>query len=78
MQDVVREILDELRARPSIDAAELDRIIRRHSKRAHDGRRVFAKKRILPFYLDVRSRGTYGGLGTSTTTWTGASSRRCR
>lgn len=36
---------------------ELDRIIRQHSKRAHDGRRVFAKKRILPYYLEARSEG---------------------
>ena len=57
MQDVVQEILDALRIRPSLNAAELDRIIRRHSKRAHDGRRIYAKKRILPYYLNARAEG---------------------
>ena len=50
MDKVVRDILDALRV-CELDAAQVDRIIRRHSKRAGDGRRIFAKKRILPYYL---------------------------
>lgn len=53
MDEVVRDILDALR-KGDLDAKDVDRIIRRHSKQAHDGRRVFAKKRILPHYLKVK------------------------
>ena len=53
MEAVVRDILDALRGGEP-DAKDIDRIIRAHSKRAHDGRRVFAKKRILPFYLKAK------------------------
>ena len=55
MNDVVMDILDVLRERESLDAAQLDRIVRTHSKRAHDGRRKFAKKHILPYYLQVKA-----------------------
>ena len=55
MNDVVMDILDVLRERESLDAAQLDRIVRAHSKRAHDGRRKFAKKHILPYYLQVKA-----------------------
>lgn len=55
MDDVISDILTALRDKGELGPAELDRIIRRHSKRAHDGRRIFAKKRILPYYLDVRA-----------------------
>ena len=54
MDDVVRDILDALRD-GEVDAKGIDRIIRAHSKLAHDGRRVFAKKRILPHYLRVKA-----------------------
>lgn len=54
MDKVVRDILETLRERGTLDAKELDRIVRRRSGEAHDGRRVFAKKRILPYYLKVR------------------------
>ena len=53
MDEVVRDILEALR-QGDLAPAELDRIIRAHSKRAHDGRRVFAKKRILPYYLKAK------------------------
>ena len=52
MEDAVREILDALRGDGSLDAAQLDRIVRRHSKKAHDGRRLFAKKHILSYYIN--------------------------
>ena len=57
MDEVVRDILDALR-NGDPDAKDIDRIIRAHSKRAHDGRRVFAKKRILPHYLRVKGEGS--------------------
>ncbi len=58
MDEAVRDILEALR-QGDLDAKGIDRIIRAHSKRAHDGRRVFAKKRILPYYLRVkRENGT--------------------
>lgn len=54
MDEAVRDILDALR-NGEVDAKGVDRIIRAHSKRAHDGRRVFAKKRLLPHYLAVKA-----------------------
>ena len=57
MEIVVANILDALRASEGeLDARQLDRIIRARSSEAHDGRRLFAKKRILPFYLRERER----------------------
>lgn len=57
MQHVVKDILDALRENEMLDAAQLDRIVRAHSKQAHDGRRIFAKKHILPYYLRVKTEG---------------------
>lgn len=54
MEIVIGNILDALRE-GEVDARQLDRIIRARSAEAHDGRRLFAKKRILPFYLRERS-----------------------
>ena len=58
MENVVLDILEALRADgapDTLDAAQLDRIVRTHSKRAHDGRRIYAKKHILPFYLRAKT-----------------------
>jgi len=49
----VLDILNALRE-GALDAKDVDRIIRKHSKRAHDGRRVFAKKHVLPHFLKVK------------------------
>ena len=57
MDDVIRDILDALREHDALDAAQLDKIVRKHSKQAHDGRRLFAKKRILPYYLSAKAEG---------------------
>lgn len=57
MDEAVRDILDALRE-GDLDAASVDRIIRKHSKRAGDGRRIFAKKRILPYYLAEKEQGS--------------------
>ena len=55
MDDVILDILAQLREGAELDAAALDRIVRAHSKRLHDGRRLIAKKRILPYYLDAKA-----------------------
>ena len=55
MDQAVTDILDALRSGVELDRARLDAIIRKHSKRAHDGRRIFAKKRILSYYLGKRA-----------------------
>lgn len=55
METVIANIMDALREQDALDPQQLDRIIRERSSEAHDGRRVFAKKRILPFYLDVKA-----------------------
>ena len=57
MEKVVADILDALRGQESLNPSELDAVIRRRSAEAHDGRRVFAKKRVLPFYLAARAEG---------------------
>ena len=55
MEKVVTNILDALRTREELTPAELDAIIRKRSSEAHDGRRVYAKKHILPYYLSMRN-----------------------
>ena len=55
MEKVIATILDALRDGGTLDKVQLDRIVRARSAQAHDGRRVFAKKRILPFYLNARA-----------------------
>ena len=37
-----------------LDAAWLDKLVRRHNRAAHDASRTVAKRRLLPFYLGVR------------------------
>ncbi len=54
MDEAISDILDALRGREALDAAQLDRIVRKHSRRARDGRRLFAKKRLLSYYLHER------------------------
>ena len=79
MQHVVKDILDALRESEMLDAAQLDRIVRAHSKRAHDGRRIFAKKHILPFYLRVKAEAAlFVSRGTSMASSTHDSCARCR
>jgi len=51
---VINDILRALETCEGLDAKALDRIVRQHSKRAHDGRKLFAKKHILAHYLDVK------------------------
>ena len=54
MDEAIKDILHELEDREYLDTKELDRIIRRHCKRHHDGKRSIAKKSLLPYYLEVK------------------------
>ncbi|MBQ6454929.1 MAG: tRNA uridine(34) 5-carboxymethylaminomethyl modification radical SAM/GNAT enzyme Elp3 [Eggerthellaceae bacterium] len=54
MEQAIRNILDALRVNDTLEAADLDRILRDRSAQEHDGRRRIAKKRILPYYLSVK------------------------
>lgn len=45
-----------LREKGSIEPKELDRILNDANRRAHSSTRRFAKKRIFPYYLDVKDR----------------------
>ena len=54
MQQVITQILDELRAGHTLDATQIDSLLRARARGVPDGRKAFAKKRILPYYLHVR------------------------
>ena len=56
MEDALKEIVATIKAgNKTLDAAWLDKLVRRHNRAAHDARRAVAKRRLLPFYLDVRA-----------------------
>ncbi|MEC4176225.1 radical SAM protein [Adlercreutzia sp. R21] len=63
MEEALLEIIAALRegavggrnADAAADAVWLDKLVRRHNRAAHDGTRRVAKRRLLPFYLHVRS-----------------------
>lgn len=55
MEEALLEIIAALKAGEDVDAAWLDKLVRRHNRAAHDGTRQVAKRRLLPFYLHVRS-----------------------
>lgn len=51
------EIVEAIRAgNRKLDAAWLDKLVRRHNRATHDGMRRVAKRRLLPFYLGVKAR----------------------
>ena len=54
---MICNILETLRNKGELAPDELDGIIRARSAQAHDGRRVFAKKHVLPYYLRMRDEG---------------------
>ena len=55
MEEAIREIVAAIKAgEQSLDAAWLEKLVRRHNRRAHDAARSVAKRRLLPFYLGVR------------------------
>jgi elongator complex protein 3 len=55
MEDALLEILEALRAGQKVDAAWLDKLVRRYNKAAHDATRQVAKRRLLPYYFKVRA-----------------------
>ncbi len=55
MEDALLEIVAAIKAHnQTIDAVWLDKLVRRHNRATHDAQRTVAKRRLLPFYLDVR------------------------
>ncbi len=56
MEDAITEIIAAIKAgRRRLDAAWLEKLVRRHNRTMHDGRRTVAKRRLLPFYLSVKA-----------------------
>lgn len=55
MEEALLEIIAALDAGEAVDAAWLDKLVRRHNRAAHDGTRQVAKRRLLPYYLRVRA-----------------------
>ncbi|RDC47402.1 histone acetyltransferase [Adlercreutzia equolifaciens subsp. celatus] len=55
MEEALLEIIAALEAGEDVDAAWLDKLVRRHNRAAHDGTRQVAKRRLLPFYLHVKA-----------------------
>ena len=50
MEAAILEILHAIRAGDlTLDARWLDKLVRRHNRAAHDGRRTIAKRRLLPY-----------------------------
>lgn len=58
MEDLIRDIFDALRTDPGFDESKLDALLRSYSKRMHDGRRIYAKKRIYPVYLENKRQNS--------------------
>ena len=56
MEDALLDILAALRCGTAVDAAWLDKLVRRHNRAAHDGTRQVAKRRLLPYYLAVKAQ----------------------
>ena len=56
MEAAIQEIIAAIKAqdRP-LDAAWLDKLVRRHNRATHDGTRRVAKRRLLPYYLGVKA-----------------------
>ena len=55
MEEALLEIIAALEAGEDVDAAWLDKLVRRYNRAAHDGTRQVAKRRLLPFYLHVKA-----------------------
>ncbi|MBO7673690.1 MAG: tRNA uridine(34) 5-carboxymethylaminomethyl modification radical SAM/GNAT enzyme Elp3 [Atopobiaceae bacterium] len=57
MEKALLEIVDAIKAgNRTLDAAWLDKLVRRHNRATHDANRRVAKRRLLPFYLGVKAR----------------------
>ena len=56
MEEALLEIIAALKAKDqTIDEVWLDRLVRRHNRASHDPKRSVAKRRLLPYYLGVRT-----------------------
>ena len=56
MESAILEIIAAIKAgTPGLDAAWLDRLLRRHNRATHDARRRVAKRRLLPYFLHVKA-----------------------
>ena len=55
MEDAILEIVAAIKAgQKTLDAEWLEKLVRRHNRKAHDAQRTVAKRRLLPYYLQVR------------------------
>jgi elongator complex protein 3 len=56
MENAIKEIIAAIQAgNRKLDAAWLDKLVRRHNRATHDAVRRVAKRRLLPFYLGVKA-----------------------
>ncbi len=51
LKEIIAALKDDTQA---IDGVWLDKLLRRRNRETHDGMRHVAKKRLLPYYLDVK------------------------
>lgn len=54
MEDILREILDRLRCGATLDAPQLQQLIRSHNRGIKDNAKHYAKKHLIPFYLATK------------------------
>lgn len=56
MEQAIREIIAAIKdGKKQLDAAWLDCLLRRYNRATHDGMRRVAKRRMLPYYLSIKS-----------------------
>ena len=56
MEDALLEIIAAIKAGDrTLDEVWLDRLVRRHNRMSHDPARSVAKRRLLPYYLGMRT-----------------------
>ena len=56
MESAILEIIAAIKAgEQRLDAAWLDRLLRRHNRTTHDATRRVAKRRLLPYYLSTKA-----------------------
>lgn len=54
MIEVLKDIVETVRAQGPLDSLGLGQLLNAHNKRIGGGRRAFSKKRMLPFYLKLK------------------------
>ncbi len=55
MEQAILDIIAAIKSgTKNLDAAWLDRLLRKHNRASHDGTRRVAKRRMLPYYLHVK------------------------